>query len=378
MNCLRRCTGEIFGEQSLVYDAPRNSTVKKATEHLSLYSLGRQDFKEYQKECAIKADASRLHLLLSCNDLKKKLSMDQLRSLVGKMMVKRGEYGQFILNSGDVLREVIVIESGTALVYYNKDVHEQSPEETDNELGIIRNKKYQASVLAHKTQDSDGAAPKRSSIRIGFRKSVDKDSAVAAAAQYRRTSVLLGVPDARPAPVDNGQRRGSNILGFVNIFRNLSEVPEPMPPNPPRQSRRISVTRLELPGQEMPAPQLQSPTARRASVFGGNAAHFESVEESVLQIDPKKGRVACVVEKGCVIGMAVLEGNSLRCGERWLLKEDEHGEGAVSPISIQVTTPQLVYSTFSIATFERLFGKHALKLVSEAILYFKVFNCCVG
>ena len=350
-----------------MYDAPRNSTVKKATEHLSLYSLGRHDFKEYQKECAIKADASRLHLLLACNDLKKKLSMDQLRSLVGKMMVKHGELGQFILNSGDILREVIVIESGTALVYYNKDVRDQSTEETDTELGIIRNKKYQASVLAHKTQDSEGSAPKRSSIRIGFTKSVDKDSAVAAAAQYKRTSVFLGVADPKPAPVES-QRRGSNILGFVNIFRNLSEVPEPAPANSHRQSRRISVTRLELPGQDMPAPQIQSPTARRTSVFGGSPAHIEAVEESVMKIDPKKGRVACVVEKGCIIGTAVLQGNSLRCGEQWIFKEDENGEGAVSPVSIQVTSPQLVYSTFSIATFERLFGKHALKLVIGSVL----------
>lgn len=343
--------------------------MRAASDNLQLYSLRQSDFKEYQKECAIKADASRLHLLLASNDLKAKLSMDQLRTLVGKMVVRSSECGEFIISVGEVLRDVVVIESGTALVYFSgspndEDFDRKQPDEICAELGIVRNERYRTSILARRNQSLDNSAPKRFSIGFGFRKSNDVENAVAAAEMSRRASLFLGVPNARPIQTNN-PRRTSNLIGGVGgpVGEHLGDM-DPGNEYPPPPSKRISVTRLEIPGQQSNAPQPRPTLNRRISLLGFNSGSPDDIEEKSMQIDPTKGRVACVIEKGCIIGLPILQGNMFQSENKWIPVVDENGEGARSPISVQVTSPSLKYSKFSVATFERLFGKHALKLVS--------------
>jgi hypothetical protein len=141
----------MVGDQSLLYELPRNATIV-AEGDVIIYSLSKQDFRAYQKSVSLAADNLRYALLKSSDDLMEKLSDDQRRQLVGKMhlhYLDAGEvlYGLEPQKSQTVVDEVFVIETGQAIIYTQSDFSKYRPEEVEKLLGIVRNTNFHVTPI---------------------------------------------------------------------------------------------------------------------------------------------------------------------------------------------------------------------------------------
>lgn len=288
--------GTLFGEHSIIFDAPRNATVVVHSETLTIYSLHQQDFKEYQQKEAVKADLNRVNLLMASKDLKDKLSDDQRRMLVGKMRMKHAEFGALVFEKDMLYDEVVVIESGHAVVHYAADLSGKSAAEIDETLGIIRNPKHA------KVQGKISSMPSTSGRQP------------AAVIALQAESSAEGTPDEQ------------------------------------RQS---------LPVKSSKWSKLASNLDKAVESVGSSHEFCES--RSIHKFDMEMGPAACVVSKGCILGLQALEGHSLiKSSSIWHYKRTGASEGVTCDLHVKVVSEKLVYSVFSVETFERLFGSKAL------------------
>ena len=83
--------------------------------------------------------------------------------------------------------------------------------------------------------------------------------------------------------------------------------------------------------------------------------------DHLLTFDDTLGHLVSAVNEGCIIGMPLLRGHSLT-GCKWKPSsaDADLSDGMPCNISVQVVGRKLVYSSYSIETFERLFGAHPL------------------
>jgi hypothetical protein len=248
-------------------------------------------------------------------------------------------------------------------VYYKDNLYGKPLDEIDRKLGIIRNKKYKASTVAHHA--GDGVEDTPLSVMGGGNSSA---MPVQSLVNKKRASILFGGgPETTTVPAASTTTKRLSVLGFAFGAPVAAESGAGS-----KKDKRMSVTRLVNSSQIGSAP-IETTGFRRTSVLSPDLA--PTVNEDEFSVDHSRGHVACVVEKGCILALPVLEGNSLSqyCGDVWRPGTDaESGSGVEADITVQVTSQKLVYSVVSIDMFEMLFGRHALKQVHRLVLCYYI------
>ena len=133
--------GTIFGELALLYDAPRSATVrcKKSDEHVVLWSLSRDIFKQVQIESTSAVQTQRARWLINSPDLAVLGAID-LSRLVATLHHQDYSAGSTLYKADMPSSECIVIEKGQVGVYASAEIEAMSPQEVDKALGIVRSR----------------------------------------------------------------------------------------------------------------------------------------------------------------------------------------------------------------------------------------------
>lgn len=128
--------GTMLGELALLYDAPRTATVRCMTK-CTVWSLGRQVFKQIQAASASDVDVQRARWLINSPELAV-LSAIDLSRLVGVMKVVHFSAGDQLYKENQLTNQCLLIEKGNAKVFVSIEPGGMAIEEVDNILGLTR------------------------------------------------------------------------------------------------------------------------------------------------------------------------------------------------------------------------------------------------
>ena len=133
--------GTIFGELALLYDAPRSATVrcKKSDEHVVLWSLSRDIFKQVQIESTSAVQTQRARWLINSPDLAVLGAID-LSRLVATLHHQDYSAGTVLYKTEVPSSECIIIEKGHVGIYASEEIDALPPHEVDKALGIVRSR----------------------------------------------------------------------------------------------------------------------------------------------------------------------------------------------------------------------------------------------
>jgi CRP-like cAMP-binding protein len=376
--------GCVFGQYSLIYNESRKNTVKLVTDQVSMYTLSQDVYKEYQRDMVVQADTKRFKLLSTSKDLLTKFNDDQRRRLVSKMSLRKAEANEFLWEAGCSYNEVIVIESGEAFVYLKEDISGESLDQIDEDLGILSNKSYfrapiQKLVTSHEPPTSSlsrmaSFAIRRGSVpplKRGVETIVVSPHELEDAPTHRRSTVfeMLSSPFKQAAiyamPPATAQSQPKNSAKSIALSRESMRIVL----KAPTKTAGSGTPRITL---EDDTPEFVDFASdfRRASVLnssvGVSKQEFISDSEGNEQGEVIYGHAICTVGKGCILGMHMLAGNTLKPATQLTVLHDDILGPCVSPnYSVMAINRNVIYSVFSVDDFERLFNREPLKQVNQ-------------
>lgn len=147
---LKTCTsGDVFGELSLLYNAPRAASVR-SVENSVLWKLDRKTFTHIVRDSATSKREKHLSFLKSVAILSQ-LGQYELGQIADALNTQTFEAGKTIVSEGDIKADVFyILESGSADAYKTgfHVMNYSKPGEYFGELALIRDEARAATVKA--------------------------------------------------------------------------------------------------------------------------------------------------------------------------------------------------------------------------------------